>query len=155
MIRGSHIRDPREIMRARGLRYSRPRAAILDFLAERDRHFRAEELHDALRQRGERLSLSTVYLNLAVLREAGLVRELHGLGGEALYDSNVSPHHHLICKVCGAVADLPESSLNGVATQWHLKRHAERHSGWRVDEPSLDLKGTCPKCERSPVASGE
>ncbi len=79
----------REVLQTHGLRYSRPREVILTFFGERDRHVSAEELHLELRTRGENLSLSTVYLNLGVLKQAGLVREVSGVGGEAFYDSNV------------------------------------------------------------------
>jgi len=76
----------REVLRACGLRYSRPREAILGYMGVEGRHESAESLYQALRDRGEDLSLSTVYLNLGVLVGAGLLREFVGARGEALYD---------------------------------------------------------------------
>lgn len=110
-------------------------------------HVSAEGLYLALKRRGEALSLSTVYLNLGTLAGAGLIREFSGLGGEALYDSNVSPHHHLICKRCGAVVDVPAVKIEGVSPTRFLRESAQRTSGWQVDEPDLNLKGLCPACQ--------
>ncbi len=138
----------REVLRLYGLRYSRPRETILNYFGERDMHVSAEHLYLELKQRGENLSLSTVYLNLGVLKSAGLVREFSGIGGEALYDSNVGPHHHLICKSCGAILDLPEVAVSEVPLKDFLKTHAEHASGWQLDEPNLDLHGLCPTCRK-------
>lgn len=136
----------RDTLRSHGLRYSRPRAAILAFFRERATHVSAEGLYQSLRERGEPLSLSTVYLNLGILRDVGLVREFRGVGGEALFDSNVEPHYHLLCKGCGAILDLPALEIEGVAPERFLRERAEGLSGWRVDEPSLNLQGVCERC---------
>ena len=138
--------DLRDLLKGHGLRYSKPREIILGFFRERNAHVSAEGLYTALKGRGENLSLSTVYLNLSVLAGAGLVREFSGVAGEALYDSRTEPHHHLLCRGCGSVLDLPVPSVEGVSPARFLKEHAEETSGWRVEEPTLDLKGVCPSC---------
>lgn len=137
----------RKTLQAHGLRYSRPREIILNFFGERDLHVSAEDLYVELKRRGENLSLSTVYLNLGVLKQAGLVREFNGVGGEALYDSNTGPHHHLICTQCGAILDLPDITVADATLITLLKRQAELSSGWQVEEPNLDLQGVCPSCQ--------
>ncbi len=131
----------RGVLRDRGLRYSRPREAILAFMAEAPRHVSAESLYQALRERGEDLSLSTVYLNLGVLVEAGLLREFKGVQGESLYDASVEPHDHLICRETGEVVDVPMPMVEGVALPAFLKAYVERVTGWTVDEVHLSLRG--------------
>lgn len=145
--RQNRVQDAmRDILKAHGLRYSKPREKILHYFGERDTHVSAEGLYLDLKRRGQDLSLSTVYLNLGVLKNAGLIREFTGVNGEALYDSNVGPHHHLICKQCGEVLDLPETLIEGSAPARFLRKRAEAISGWHVDEPNLDLYGLCPTC---------
>ena len=138
--------DARSLLAHYGLRYSRPREAILAYFREADKHVNAEAIHSDLKERGNDLSLSTVYLNLGVLKEVGLVREFHGVGGESLYDSNVSRHYHLICKQCGKVVDLPEEVTVG-ETPRAFRQRAQAASGWQVEEPDLNLYGTCPECQ--------
>ncbi len=135
----------RKLLKDYGLRYSRPRASILSFFREADYHISAEDLHLTLKRRGEKLSLSTVYLNLSVLTEAGLIRQLSGLAGEALYDSNVKPHYHLICKETGEVVDVPLPMIDGVPLPRYLKECIQEATGWQIDEPSLELRGVSPK----------
>jgi Fur family transcriptional regulator, peroxide stress response regulator len=131
----------RGLLRDRGLRYSRPREAILAFMAEEARHLSAESLYQALRDRGEDLSLSTVYLNLGVLVEAGLLREFKGAHGESVYDATIEPHYHLICRDTGEVVDVPMPIVDGVALGSFLKSYVERITGWEVDEAHLSLRG--------------
>ncbi len=136
--------EAREVLRAQGLRYSRPRRVILEYLSEQDRHLSAEALHQALKERGEVLSLSTVYLNLGVLAEAGLVRGFSGPGGEALYDSNPSEHYHLICSETGEVQDVAPPLIDGQPLGAFLRSYVERQTGWVVDEPKVTLWGRPP-----------
>jgi Fur family transcriptional regulator, peroxide stress response regulator len=135
----------REVLRRHRLRYSRPREVILRYLSERDRHVSAEALFAALRRRGEDLSLSTVYLNLGVLARAGLLREFAGAGGEALYDSNVRDHYHLICRETGEVRDVPVPVIDGMSLGAFLQAYVERVTGWQVEEPRVTLRGRAPE----------
>jgi Fur family peroxide stress response transcriptional regulator len=137
-------------LKEHGLRYSRPREAILSYLREEHSHLSAEALYLALKQRGEDLSLSTVYLNLGVLSEAGLIREFRGASGESLYDRNVAPHYHLICNITGEVRDVPPLTIDGVPLGRFLKQQVEAATGWTVDEPQLHLRGVSPE-----ASSGE
>ena len=138
--------ESRALLAEHGLRYSRPREVILGYFREHARHVNAEAVYLALRERGHNFSLSTVYLNLGVLREVGLVREFHGAGGESLYDSNISLHYHLICKSCNRVMDLPREVMAG-ETPARLQLQAEAASGWQLDEPNLNLYGLCTGCQ--------
>jgi Fur family transcriptional regulator, peroxide stress response regulator len=143
----------RQVLREHGLRYSRPREAILGYLTEEDRHVSAEGLHQALRERGEDLSLSTVYLNLGVLARAGLLREFTGAAGETLYDSNVTPHYHLICSDTGEVIDITAPQVGGMPLGAFLKDYIERTTGWEVEEPRLTLRGRAPDRRRAAIAA--
>ena len=134
------------MLSAHGLRYSRPREVVFAYFREGAKHVTAEGLYLALQARGHKLSLSTVYLNLSALKQAGVIREFRGNGGEALYDSNAAPHYHLVCKRCGVVTDLPEGVVTGEAVR-RYKGQLEARLGWHVDEPNLNFYGTCPDCQ--------
>ncbi|MEJ2287568.1 MAG: Fur family transcriptional regulator [Deinococcales bacterium] len=136
---------PRDVLKEHGLRFSRPRELILGYLLEDDKHVSAEGLYLALKQRGENLSLSTVYLNLNVLAEAGLVREFKGSSGQSFYDSNVSPHYHVVCRETGKILDVPAPTVDGKPLGRFLKETIEAATGWTVDEPRLSLSGLSPE----------
>lgn len=138
----------RDLLKERGLRYSKPREAILRLFEEKPRHLSAEGVYLLLQGQGEKLSLSTVYLNLGVLTGAGLLREFRGVGGESLYDHNVAPHYHLICGETGEVLDVPSLEVDGVPLARFLKERIEEATGWQVDEPRLELRGRSPNATR-------
>ncbi len=143
---GAHApADPRVVLKEHGLRFSRPRELILGHLLAENQHVSAEGLYLALKQRGENLSLSTVYLNLGVLAEAGLVREFKGSAGQSLYDSNVSDHFHVVCRETGSILDVPTPMVDGKPLGRYLKEAIEAATGWQVDEPQLSLTGLSPQ----------
>jgi Fur family peroxide stress response transcriptional regulator len=115
------------------------------FMLEERRHINAEALQQALRDRGEEMSLSTVYLNLGVLVEVGLLREFKGAQGESVYDATTEPHDHLICKETGEVIDVPLPTIDGDLLPLYLKRYVEQVTGWQVDEVRLSLLGRPPR----------
>lgn len=137
----------REKLKHYGLRYSKPREAILNVFGERKQHISAEKLYQELQERGEELSLSTVYLNLRVLSGAGLLREFQGANGETVFDNNTMPHDHVVCKECGAVTDIPLTYVEESSVHNHLHANAERYAeGWNIDAPEVTLLGVCPQC---------
>lgn len=140
--------EPRTVLKEHGLRFSRPRELILAYLLEENKHVSAEGLYLALKQRGENLSLSTVYLNLNVLAEAGLVREFKGTSGQAFFDSNTAPHYHVVCRETGEILDVPAPTVEGKPLGRFLKETIEAATGWRVDEPRLSLTGVSPEAQR-------
>ncbi len=144
---GSETASPRLVLKEHGLRFSRPRELILGYLLEDDKHVSAEGLYLALKQRGQNLSLSTVYLNLNVLAEAGLVREFKGSSGQSFYDSNVSPHYHVVCRDTGKILDVPAPTVEGKPLGRFLKETIEAATGWTVDEPRLSLSGLSPEAQ--------
>lgn len=139
--------DPRMVLREHGLRYSRPRELILGFLLGGNMHVSAEGLYLALKQRGAKLSLSTVYLNLGVLADAGLVREFKGSNGQSLYDSNATAHYHVVCRDTGRILDVPAPLVDGRPLGRFLKETIEAATGWKVDEPRLSLTGLSPEAQ--------
>lgn len=142
------ITNAREVMREHGLRYSKPREMILDYLLEADKHVTAESLYLGLKTLGEEISLSTVYLNLTTLTEAGLLLEFRGANGQTYYDSNIDNHFHVVCRETGDVLDVPEPYIDGLPLGEFLKRTIETATGWTVDDPQLALTGVSPKAKK-------
>lgn len=118
--------------------------AALDTIGE----FRsAQQLHDMLRQRGERVSLTTVYRALTSLVEAGEVDVLRH-DGEALYRRCSSGHHHhLVCRTCGRTVE-----VEGAAVERWAQRVAGEHGFSAVDH-TLEVFGTCTPCSQSIAAT--
>lgn len=120
------------------MRRSLYREKILSLLDD-GKHRTAKEIHELLRDELPALSLVTVYRNLDALERAGEVRRIM-LGEEALWErTNLHPHLHFYCRVCGKFMDLPVDITP-------LAEHAE--SVGRVDTVHGVVEGVCRSCLR-------
>ena len=93
-------------LRAAGLRVTRPRLAVLAAVHAHP-HADTEALIDAARARMGAVSHQAVYDVLRALTDTGLVRRIQPQGSVARYEARVGDnHHHVVCRSCGAIADV-------------------------------------------------
>ena len=126
------------------------RTVILEELCATVNHPTAADLFDQVRRRLPRISLGTVYRNLEVLHKEGMVRKLEFGGAEARFDGTTEPHHHIRCRVCGCLQDLPPLPPGEEPVQ------LQDQAGFRVEGFHLEYFGVCPGCRenKGPGASG-
>ena len=124
-----------------GVRPTRQRVVVLtELMAERN-DATAQELHERLRARGERLGLATVYRTLRLLADEGVVDALSHQPGELCYRlCGEGHHHHLTCSSCHQVVELDECELE----PW-LERVSEAH-GFVTTGHRLEVAGLCGDC---------
>ena len=89
------------------MKYSRQRELILKTLKENCIHPTAEQLYELIRREEPTVSLATVYRNLNLLAENGMVKKIEGLDGTAHFDHQTFDHYHFICTKCNRVFDIP------------------------------------------------
>ena len=124
-------------------RNTKQRSAVATLLGESDSFHSAQTLHAMLRDRGERIGLTTVYRTLQALAEAGEVDVMRPPSGEHLYRRcGRAHHHHLVCRSCGATVE-----VEGPAVERWTDRIAMDH-GYTDVSHTLDIFGTCPNCAR-------
>ena len=89
------------------MKYSRQRDLILKALRENVVHPTADFIYTVLKEKEPNLSLATVYRNLNLLANEGIIRKIEGLDGVAHFDHNTHNHYHFICSKCNKVYDVP------------------------------------------------
>lgn len=125
-------------------RYTRGRRALVQQLLDLDGPATIPELLED----GSRSSSSSLYRNLAILEQCGVVHRVVAVDDTARYELSEElsgHHHHLVCRDCGRVADLTlsddvERALTRAADQ------ASRTSGFHVSAHNLEMVGTCEDC---------
>jgi Fur family ferric uptake transcriptional regulator len=123
------------------LRATRQRRAVTDALAELDDFHSAQQIHDILSRRGDRVGLSTVYRTLQSLADAREVDVLRSDDGEALYRRCSSGHHHhLVCRSCGRTVE-----VEGPTVERWADRIAAEHDFAEVSH-TLEIFGVCADC---------
>ncbi|MGQ0826219.1 MAG: Fur family transcriptional regulator [Actinomycetota bacterium] len=131
-------------LRQQQQRMTAVRTHIIDVLAGADRPLTIPEILEQRRA----LAQSSVYRNLVVLEQAGLVHRVVTHDEFARYElaeDLTGHHHHLVCSQCGRVEDLAASDRieRSVAA---AVADAARQAGFRTEHHRLDLVGTCADC---------
>jgi Fur family ferric uptake transcriptional regulator len=130
-------------LRSASLRVTKQRTAVLRVL-ERHPHADAGFVAHAVREQIGAVSTQAVYDVLAALGGAGLVRKIEPAGSPALFElSTGDNHHHAVCRVCGAIADVECATGEPPC----LKPPATH--GFVVDEAEVIYWGLCPSCAGS------
>ena len=124
-------------------KHFRKRDAILQCVRSTQVHPSAEWVYEHVRAQMPDISLATVYRNLSLFKDQGLIVSLGTVKGIERFDGNTAPHVHFICTGCGAVVDLPEIQVPG-----ELSSAAARDSGGRVSSCQLTFTGQCNDCTR-------
>lgn len=134
----------REQLRRTRQRYTAGRQRLVDLLLELDRPATIPELID----HGVPQSQSSLYRNLAILEQCGVVRRLASVDDVARYELDealTEHHHHLVCSVCGRIDDitLPDDVEQSLT---RATDGAGRARGYEIAAHRLELVGTCGGC---------
>ncbi len=129
--------------RPTALRPTRQRRAITDALALATDFQSAQEIHDSIRQVGDKVGLATVYRALQAMAEAGEVDVRHNPAGEATYRRcSDEHHHHLVCRSCGRTVE-----ITGSAVEKWAHAIADEHGFTEVSH-MVELVGLCAECSQ-------
>jgi len=127
-----------------GKRFTPQRALIMDIIRQGEGHLDADEIYRRARERGSRLSLSTVYRTLQVMKELNMVEELHFDENHHHYEVKPSAeHHHLVCLGCGRVIEF------NYPLSRYLKSKVPEAKDFTIDETRVQVTGYCAQCARS------
>lgn len=130
-----------ERLRAEGGRVTTARRAVLAALLEPPGgHLTAEDLAARVQDLHPDVHLSTIYRTLESLEEVGLVSHVHLGHGPSTYHLTDRPHHHAVCRVCGAVFELPEGTLDSV------DRRLRHEYDFALEVQHFALVGRCAAC---------
>jgi len=138
---GEHFRT---FLKENGLTLTSARRAILAGIVASRGHFDADELHDALKRRGEVLSSATIYRALPLFVRSGIIRETLRARGRSRYEHawGREHHDHLECLSCGTVIEFRDDALEA------LQERVCRRHGFHAVEHRLGIRGYCAACAR-------
>ena len=123
-------------------RVTKQRKVILEELRKVRSHPTADQVYEMVRQRLPHISLGTVYRNLEILSERGIIQRLDLGGTQMRFDGDTSMHYHVRCVSCGRVDDVP------VEPATELNDAVRGASDYEIIGHRLELVGLCPKCQK-------
>lgn len=129
-----------EALRARGLRMTPQRQLVLEAVQQLG-HATPEQIHQSVQQAVGSVNITTVYRNLELLEDLGLVTHTHLSHGAPTYHAaDERQHIHLVCRRCGTVEEVDLTLLEPLAGQ------LARHHGFTMDIRHVALFGVCAAC---------
>ncbi|WP_134753410.1 peroxide-responsive transcriptional repressor PerR [Paenibacillus athensensis] len=127
-------------LKTTGVRMTPQRHAILSYLLDSMTHPTADDIYRSLESKFPNMSVATVYNNLKVFIEAGLVRELTYGDSSSRFDADMTDHYHALCEVCGKISDFEYPPLTDV------EHTAAMQTGFQVRGHRLEVYGVCADC---------
>jgi len=124
--------------------YTSGRRELVELLASAGRPATIPDLLEAR----PKLTQSSVYRNLAVLEEVGIVQKVVSTDDRARFELTedlMGHHHHLICVSCGRVDDFVVSRSAELRLEEVLAA-AIGSTGFTASGHRLDVVGTCADC---------
>ncbi|RMF40546.1 MAG: transcriptional repressor [Anaerolineae bacterium] len=128
-----------QYLRSRGYRITPQRIAILGVLEGAQGHLTPAEVLSQARTALPGLTEPTVYRTLDFLVSEGVILRTFS-SGDVVYEL-AAPHHHLVCRSCGAMMEIAPEAFQG------LYERLQAETGYLVDEAHLTLSGYCPQCQ--------
>ncbi|MBM7868021.1 transcriptional repressor [Heliobacterium gestii] len=141
--------DVLELLKVKGYKFTPQRRAVIGALIEANRPLSVKEMVDRLRESYPDMSADTVYRNLKVLCDLGVVSLISQQGKEgARYELDGRPHHHhLVCVTCGKSVCLPYCPMQERAEEM------ARREDFHVLGHTFEIFGYCRDCQREESSS--
>ncbi len=129
-----------QLLKEHELKATFQRTQILEVI-EKYGHIAIEKIYEEVSKIHASLSLATIYKNIVLMVEKGVLTEVPIIGSKSKYEIAKEEHIHLICTSCGTVMDkmLDEDTA-------HDTEKVAETSGFTLDHRQLNLYGLCEAC---------
>jgi Fur family ferric uptake transcriptional regulator len=134
---GEHMNAPAPM-----IRLTTQRQIILEELAKVKTHPTASELYDMVRKRLPRIGLGTVYRNLELMADSGMILKIEVGGTQKRFDATTDDHYHIRCSVCGRVDDIDVPVIRDLASQ------AATTTSYQILGHHIEFTGICSSCQK-------
>lgn len=134
-----------KIIRTHNYKLTRQRKLVLGTISKnKGKHLSVKEIFKEVKKKNKNIGLVTIYRTLSLLEKIGLIQH-NFLDGRCIKYQLKKPeekheHHHLICNMCGDVAEIDEDMLGFLEEKIRSKR------GFMVTDHRLYFLGICKKC---------
>lgn len=138
------LNTSRKTLNRAGMRVTHQRSLIMEIIRHGRGHLDADEIYRGAREKEPRVSLSTVYRTLQMMKKLNLVEELHFDENHHHYEVKPSAeHHHLVCLGCGRVIEFNYPLAR------YLKKKVPEAKDFAINETEVRMTGYCAECRRS------
>ena len=116
---------------------------VSDVFCSMTNHPSAGMVYEAVHEKYPNISKATVYRLLAEAAEEGKIQRLKLTDANDRYDVTVRKHYHVVCRCCGAIADV-DAEVDDTA----IADRAVGYEGFLVEDCHVEFVGVCEKCRQ-------
>ena len=131
----------RRLCAQHGIAVTHQRQVLYEVMQGMDGHPSPEEVYARVKREIPAISLATVYKNIHLFVESGVLREVSLHHGSQRVEMNETEHHHMVCSRCKAISDISADALNLPEQRRQLP------GGFLVERYSVDVIGICLECQ--------
>ena len=130
----------KEAIRAKGLRITPARLAVLSVLAEAEKPLDISQIIEEIVKRHIDADQATIYRIIENFMKKDLIIKLQFQEKKFYYEVKSTEHHHAICSKCGRIEDVSTCNIK------RLEKEIDRTKGFLVAKHSLEFYGVCQNC---------
>ncbi|TES94540.1 MAG: transcriptional repressor [Candidatus Cloacimonadota bacterium] len=140
--------DLKDYLKKKGLKLTKQREKIITHFLNKDKHFSAEELYNAMKKRMPGVGYATVYRTLNLLVRAGLATKISfGENITRFEPLHRNEHHdHMVCIGCGKIVEFKHPKIE------RLQKEVARRYNFYTQSHALELYGYCKKCRKKNIS---
>lgn len=120
------------------------RDLVLQAVQDLQNHPTPDEVYTYIRKKHPTISKGTVYRNLNVLVEKGLLRKVDVPDSANRVDHILGAHYHIECRICGNVYDVDMPDMSS-----EIEKKIRSKNGFDIERHDLFFFGVCPECKEN------
>ncbi|QXM05291.1 Fur family transcriptional regulator [Crassaminicella indica] len=136
-----------EILKEKNIKLTKQRKAIMEVFLNYDEHFKPEEVHALVKNKG--IGLATVYRTIEILKIHDIIEEIT-IEKDRYYElklfSEKRMHIHFTCKKCNKIYDYDKTEM--ILDLIRLRNFTEKEYDVDVEDIKIIMKGICQNCRR-------
>lgn len=133
----------KDIIKQKGLKYTKQREIILETILDSNKHLSAEELYNLIQEKypEEKIGIATVYRAVSFLEESKLISSISLDKDTKKFETNFKEHHdHLICIKCNKIIEFANDTIE------REQEKIAKNNGFELLEHDMYLYGVCKDC---------
>jgi Fur family transcriptional regulator, ferric uptake regulator len=138
------INELKEIIKNRGLKYTKQREVIFETILNSNKHLNAEELNVIISEKypNLKIGIATIYRALSFLEEVKLISSVVLDNDGKKFESNIKEHHdHIICIKCNKIIEFLSNKIE------KAQEDIAKENGFKLLNHTMYLYGVCSKCQ--------
>ncbi len=134
----------KEIIKNRGLKYTKQREVIFKTILNSDDHLNADDLNTIISKEHPdlKIGIATIYRALSFLEEVNLISSIALSNDGKKFETNLKEHHdHIICVKCNKIIEFVNEEIE------QAQENIAKENGFKLLDHTMYLYGVCKDCQ--------